>query len=85
MSIEWDDKFAADVGSFYGKYKGTFMSANNQVRADLFEKGDWLVAHVSFAKGYQSWSVTDAYFSDLKRYANEHGYSGKLQLILSGS
>lgn len=85
MSIVRDEKFASEIGSFYGEYIGTFTSQNKQVRADLFKRNNGLVAHVSFAKGYRSWTVTDPYIGELKRYAEERGFAGRLQLILSGS
>lgn len=85
MSIIRDEKFAVEVGSFFGEYLGTFTSANEQVRADVFKEDDVLVAHVSFAKGFTSGSVTDPYLGELKRFADENGFTGHLRLVLSGS
>lgn len=83
MSIVRDEKFASEIGSFYGEYIGTFTSQNKQVRADLFKRNKGLVAHVSFAKGYRSWTVTDPYLGELKRYAEALGLGEQLKLILS--
>ena len=85
MAIVRDENFAAEVGSFFGEYLGTFTSANEQVRADVFKADKALVAHVSFAKGFTSGTVTDPYLGELKRFADESGFAGHLRLVLSGS
>ena len=66
-----DEQYARAVERFYGEYVISFRSRNNQVRADIFRQEGQLVAHVSFAPGMTYTSVTDPYWSDLKRYADE--------------
>ena len=80
-----DEQFASDVGSFFGEYVGTFTSANAQVRADIFKEEKTLVAHVSFAAGFTSGSVTDPYLGELKRFAAEKGFAEHLRLVFSGA
>ncbi len=71
MSFERDEQFALAVEDFYGEYVITFWSRTQQVRADIFRvSGGHLIAHVSFAPGLTSHTVTDPYLSDLKRYAD---------------
>ncbi len=79
----FDDEFARAVGEFYGTYKTTFESDHHQVRAHLFERDGFLIAHVSFKEGYDGGRATDPYVSRLSAYARQNGYGGKLQLILS--
>ena len=71
MSFERDEQLAMAVEDFYGEYVTTFWSQTRQVRADIFRvSGGHLIAHVSFAPGYTSYTVTDPYLSELKRYAD---------------
>lgn len=83
MPFQHDAAFAEEVKEFYGKYYSTFRSKNEQVVAQLFEREGWLVAHVSFAPGLDAATVSDAYWSELHRYATERGFEGKLQIRLS--
>jgi len=83
MPFAHEETVADDVRSFYGQYHSTFRSANGQVIAHLFERDGWLVAHVSFAQGFDAANVTDPYWSELNRYAEQHGFAGKLKTILS--
>ena len=87
MPLETDDRLVAELAQIgvvaYGEYLGTFVSQHGQVRADLFRRGDWLDAHVSFPTGLTGSTVTDRYVSDLWDYANEHGFGERLRLILS--
>jgi hypothetical protein len=83
MPFQQDQAFADEVKGFYGKYHSTFRSKNEQVIAHLFERDDWLVAHVSFAPGFDAATVTDAYWGQLQRYAKEHGFEGKLRTLLA--
>jgi len=46
-----DQEFEEAVGPYYGKYLGTFLSARGQVRADLFDEGPQVMAHISFPTG----------------------------------
>lgn len=83
MPFAQDQAFADEVEGFYGQYHSTFQSENGQVIAHLFERDGWLVAHVSFAAGYDAATVTDRYWGELNRYAKEHGFDGKLRTLLS--
>ncbi len=85
MGFELDKDFESDVGTFFGEYVSTFYSNNKQVWADLFKEGEGLVAHVSFAKGFTSGSISDPYLSDLNRFAEESGYGSSFRLVMSGS
>lgn len=83
MPFAQDQAFAEDVRAFYGQYRSTFRSESGQVIAQLFERDGWLIAHVSFAPGYEAATVTDAYIGELNRYAKENGFGGKLKVLLS--
>jgi len=83
MPFQKDQVFADEVKGFYGNYHSTFRSANEQVTAHLFERNGWLIAHVSFAPGFDAASVTDPYWSELNRYAKEQGFEGKLKALVS--
>ncbi|MBT9546821.1 MAG: hypothetical protein IV090_15640 [Candidatus Sericytochromatia bacterium] len=76
-----DKKFATEVGSFFGKYLGTFNSAHKQVRADLFENSGTVVAYISFKNGLKPEKVTDPYLSPLKEFADQK-YQGQIRLVL---
>lgn len=65
----------------WGRYVVTFHSQNGQVEATLFEKRGVLVAHVTATGGRDIADVTDVYYSDLERFAEENGYSGKLRMV----
>ncbi|MGH7140433.1 MAG: hypothetical protein ACREHD_32260 [Pirellulales bacterium] len=83
MPFMQDQAFAGQSKHFYGQYHSTFRSENGQVIAHLFERGGWLVAHVSFAPGWDAATVTDRYWSELKRYERDQGFEGKLDTILA--
>jgi hypothetical protein len=89
MTLETDARIVANfaalpaLGWEYGEYLGTFTSEHGQVRADLFRKGDQLVAHVSFPTGLTGSRATDRYVEDLHDYAREHGFEKRPQLIYS--
>lgn len=78
-----DEEFARAVGDFYGRYIATFESDHHQVHAHLFERDGFLIAHVSFAPGFEEGQATDPYVSRLAQYARETGYERRLQLIFS--
>lgn len=65
----------------FGEYRSSFESDNQEVRADLFERGGQLLAYVSFAAGLDAESVTDSWLRHLHRKADDLGFSGKLRLI----
>lgn len=83
MSVRRDKKFEAEVGSFFGEYLGTFTSARKQVQADIFREKNGLVAHVSFAEGFNPRNVTDIYLGELHLFAKEMGYEGRLRLVFA--
>ena len=83
MGFENDQTLAKEVGGFFGKYHSTFRSQSEQVIAHLFERDGWLVAHISFAPGWDGATVTDLYWSELNRYAKENGFEGKLKAVYS--
>lgn len=83
MPFATESEFGHQVGETFGKYCSTFRSATGQVQAQLFEVGSFLVAHVSFAPGFDGSTVTDAYVGELHRYAEEQGYGKNLRLIMS--
>lgn len=81
MPFEQDVVFADEIGQRYGRYHSTFHSQTGQVLAQLFEQNGRLVAHVSFPTDLKPEEVTDAYASELNRYAKEHGFEGKMRMI----
>ena len=83
MPFQQDQTLADELNRYYGKYYSTFRSENEQVIAHLFERDGWLVAHISFAPGFDAATVTDPYWSELQRYAKEQGFEGKLKTLLS--
>ncbi len=83
MPFETDTEFAAEIGQDYGDYLSTFISEHQQVRADIFRRGDHLEAHVSFLTELDATNVTDRYVSILREYARQQGFEGRLQLFLS--
>jgi hypothetical protein len=83
MPFAHNQAFADEVQEFYGRYHSTFRSASGQVTAHLFERDGWLIAHVSFAPGYDAATVTDPFWSELNHYAKVEGFEGKLRTLLS--
>ena len=83
MPFLTDTKLARAVKRRYGNYMATFESEHRQVRADVFQEGDWLVAHVSFPTGLNLERVDDKYLTELQTYASQKGFSDKFRLIFS--
>jgi len=81
MCVSRDEKLAAEVGSFFGTYLGTFTSKHQQVHADIFEEPTGLVAYISFADNLSADQVTDTYFSQLKTFADQQHRD--IRLVLS--
>ncbi len=82
MSFKKNVAYAAGIGEIFGLYRSTFRSRTGQVLAQLFEQNNgWLIAYVSFSEGLKPEKVKDNYVGDLKQYANQHGFTGKLKLI----
>jgi hypothetical protein len=57
--LQRDPGIDGPQNSNFGEYLGTFHSANQQVRADYFRRGDRVYVYVSFEKGYTVESATD--------------------------
>ncbi len=51
MQLVQDKELEEDAGDSYGEYLGTFFSARGQVRADLFDDGEEVIAYISFPTG----------------------------------
>lgn len=83
MPFNRNTSFADDVGTTFGHYDSTFTSDTGQVRAELFRRGDSLVAYVSFADGLQIQDVTDKYLAALEAHATEAGCPGRLRIEYS--
>ena len=80
MPFLTDAKFARAAKSLYGDYLVAFESDRQQVRADMFKPGEWLVAHVSFPTGLDISRVNDKYLAELQSYANQKGFSEKFRM-----
>ena len=65
----------------YGKYIVSFHSENGQVEADVFERNGKWIAHVAAVGKLDIEDVTDIYASELNRYAKDHGYEGRVEII----
>jgi hypothetical protein len=85
MPFERDEKYAAEVGPYWGEYLTTYTSGSGQIRAYLFRQGDRVTAHVAFPRGVFASSVTEPYVTDLWQYAREQGFADKFEMILSES
>jgi hypothetical protein len=86
MPFQRDEKYAAEVRSVFGEYLTTFVSEpRGQVRADIFQKKNRVVAYVSFPTGISASEVTEPYVSALWDYAREEGVADRFQLILSSN
>ncbi len=84
MLFTRDEKYAAEIGRWYGEYLTTYTSSSGQTRAYLFQKSDGRVqAHVSFQPGVFASQNTDPYVTYLWTFAREQGFSDRFQLILS--
>jgi hypothetical protein len=76
-----DKEFEEDVGPYYGKYLGTFISAHGQVRADLFDAGKEVIAYISFPTGMSGSNVEDEYVSELYLYAKSKGFRDRFRMM----
>ena len=83
MDLIQDRKFEEGVGTEYGKYLGTFVSARRQVRVDVFDEGPAVVAHVSFPTGLRPSTVQDRYVADLHDYARREGLSDRFRIVFA--
>ncbi len=81
MSIAKDEVFAAAIKNSYGEYLGSFESEHKQVFADLFRRGEMLVAYVRFAKYLKEDDITDRFHGELQDFARQHNAEGKLRIL----
>jgi hypothetical protein len=83
IELIYDKEYEEDVGPYYGKYLGTFLSARGQVRADLFDDGKNVNAYVSFPTGMNASNVEDRYVNELQNYSESQGSSHRFQIVFS--
>jgi hypothetical protein len=83
MKFIQDTELERDVGALFGQYLGTFVSARGQVRADLFQAGSEVIAHVSFPTGLGPSNVEDRYLSELRAYAAKKGIADRFRIEYS--
>jgi hypothetical protein len=76
-----DKEFEEDVGPYYGKYLGTFISAHGQVRADLFDAIKEVNAYISFPTGRNAGNVEDRYVELLYSYAASQGFRDRFRFL----
>ena len=67
-----EPKFAAR----FGKYLGTYVSDNEQVRIDLCREPNAVTAHVEFINGFEHDDVTDPWWNEIHEIARQLGYKG---------
>lgn len=83
MAYESELVLDVEAERVFGKYLKTFHSEQGQVVVHLFRKGDWLIAHATTTGGLEWDQVTDPYLEELRRYARENGFEGKLRIVYS--
>jgi hypothetical protein len=83
MPFQKDHRLGSDAKGVFGEYLDTFLSRTGQVRADLFRRGQIVVAHVSFPTGLDANTVKDPYVSELWQYARDHNFADQFKLVLS--
>src|ERR1700677_4309568 len=83
MPFQNDPRMTSANGWEFGEYLITFLSDGGQVRADLFRKDKFVIAHVSFPTGLYAGNVTDRYYSILLDYARENGFQDLFKVIYS--
>jgi hypothetical protein len=69
----------------FGDYLCTFVSEHGQVRAAMFRRGDRLEVHATIMGGLNPGEVTDRYVTNIREYAREHGFEGRVDMIYSES
>jgi hypothetical protein len=86
MAFRNDKRMTSHAPPTLGQYVVTFDSANEQVRADLFKRGDRVTAYVSFPSGLSASQATDSYYDELVNYAREEGFRDAFRVVYaSGS
>jgi hypothetical protein len=83
MPLIRDEALVKDVGTIFGEYLGTLLSARGEARADIFDTGTDVIAHVSFPTGLSPAEVHDQYLGDLREYADHEGFADRFRLIFS--
>ncbi len=83
MPLIHDEVMERDVGTAFGEYLGTFLSARGEVRADIFDTVSEVIAHVSVPTGLGPANVQDHYLGELRRYAAREGFADRFRLIFS--
>jgi hypothetical protein len=81
MQLEHDQALEKAASPHFGKYLGTFISAQGQVRADLFDNGPYVIAYISFPTGRNATNVEDRYVAILEGYAAAQGFSTRFHMI----
>jgi hypothetical protein len=81
IELTHDPIIEEDFGNIYGKYIGTFFSSRGQVRADLFDRVNDVVAYVCFPTGLYAGNVEDSYYNELQAYARSHGFADRFRLL----
>ena len=81
LELVQDKELEEDAGTSYGKYLGTFISARGQVRADLFDDGEEVIAYISFPTGLDATNVEDRYVAILEDHAASQGFADRFHLI----
>ncbi len=81
LPLVQDKELEEDAGTYYGKYLGTFISARGQVRADLFDDGEEVIAYISFPTGLDGSNVEDRYVGILDEYAASQGFADRFRMI----
>jgi hypothetical protein len=81
MQLFQDKELEKEVGLSYGQYLGSFLSAQGQVRADLFDDGEEVIAYISFPIGRDATNVQDRYVAILEEFAARQGFGDRFHLI----
>jgi len=81
IQLVQDKEYEEEIGPYYGKYLGTFLSARGQVRADLFDAGSQVIAYISFPTGLSASNVEDHYVDELYSYAKSQGFRDRFRMM----
>jgi hypothetical protein len=83
MELAHDKVVKQEYSRFFGKYIGTYYSARGQVRADLFDDGSQVVAHICFPTGLSLSTVEDRFVTILRKYAASQGFADRFRMVFS--
>jgi hypothetical protein len=84
IQLVHDKELEEEEDDSYGTYLGTFFSARGQVRADLFDDGEEVLAYIAFPTGLDLTNVKDRYVAILEDYAASQGFGDRFHLIYEG-